>query len=122
MKLEKRSKLAYVLHRESRVSSNDFLQVSYQCFSRLMTDPGPDPLYLRVLLHFKDNFLRHLPSFEGETYLVTDRDFSTMDLTTCVECLERFIGEPHEKLFNTNHNRPLETGFWWIELVPRYSE
>ncbi|KAL4591455.1 hypothetical protein LXL04_004421 [Taraxacum kok-saghyz] len=79
-----------------------------------MADPGPKPIYLRVLLHFRGNFVRH-PPFEGETYLVTDMDLTAIDLVAYAEYLERFIGETVEKPFYAQHNRPLEVGIRWIE-------
>ena len=80
-----------------------------------MADPGPEPVYLRVLLHFKENFLRHPPLFEDETYLVTNMDFTTMDFAARVEYLEMCIGEPIEKYFYAQHNIPLKVGIRWIE-------
>ncbi|KAL4562553.1 hypothetical protein LXL04_034760 [Taraxacum kok-saghyz] len=80
-----------------------------------MAYPGPDPVYLRVLLHFRGNFVRYPPSFVGETYLVTDMDFAAMDLVACVAYLDRFIGEPIENLFYAERNLPIELGIRWIE-------
>ena len=80
-----------------------------------MADPGPEPVYLRVLLHFRGNFVRDPASYVGETYLVTDMDFAAMNLAACVEYLDRFIGEPIEKLFYAERHMPLELGVRWIE-------
>ncbi|KAL4570237.1 hypothetical protein LXL04_025888 [Taraxacum kok-saghyz] len=64
---------------------------------------------------FKGNFVRDPASYVGETYLVTDMDFAAMNLAACVEYLDRFIGEPIEKLFYAERHMPLELGVRWIE-------
>ncbi|KAL4590360.1 hypothetical protein LXL04_003289 [Taraxacum kok-saghyz] len=101
------------------IANLGFLQtcLGSQFFSclKIMADPSPDPIYLRVLLHFKENFLRHPPLFEDETYLVDNMDFTTMDFAARFEYLEMCIGEPIEKYFYAQHNIPLEVGIRWIE-------
>ncbi|KAL4561250.1 hypothetical protein LXL04_033413 [Taraxacum kok-saghyz] len=34
---------------------------------KIMADPGPEPVYLRVLLHFRGNFVRDPASYVRET-------------------------------------------------------
>ncbi|KAL4556325.1 hypothetical protein LXL04_038973 [Taraxacum kok-saghyz] len=69
-----------------------------------MGDEGPEPVNLKVNLHFKDAFVLHPSSYVGEKYLVTDMDFSVY-----MEFVERFVGESCEKVFYSQNNRPLET-------------
>ncbi|KAL4591179.1 hypothetical protein LXL04_004130 [Taraxacum kok-saghyz] len=54
-------------------------------------------------------------SFEGEQYLVTDMDFAALDFDACVAYLERFLGEPCEKLYYAERNKPLDIGIRWVE-------
>ncbi|CAH1414773.1 unnamed protein product [Lactuca virosa] len=59
-----------------------------------------DPIFLKVRLHYNSVFTRHPHRYTGgETFMFTDHDFSGMDLHGCCEFLDRFVGEPFEKLY-----------------------
>ncbi|KAL4581477.1 hypothetical protein LXL04_017693 [Taraxacum kok-saghyz] len=81
-----------------------------------MAGVGPEPVYPKVILNFRGTFLRQSRSFEGEQYLVTDMDFAA-----CVAYLERFLGEPCEKLYYAERNKPLDIGIRWIEDDANYA-
>ena len=80
-----------------------------------MAGAGPEPVYPKVILNFRGTFVRQSRSFEGEQYLVTDMDFAALDFDACVAYLERFLGEPCEKLYYAERNKPLDIGIRWVE-------
>ncbi|KAL4571327.1 hypothetical protein LXL04_018085 [Taraxacum kok-saghyz] len=81
-----------------------------------MVDNNMFGMYLKVDLNYNGLFVTNPRSYEGgEHFLFTDMDFVGLDYNGCMTFLERFTGEPFEKLFYCLRNRPLSTGIRFIE-------
>ncbi|CAH1453077.1 unnamed protein product [Lactuca virosa] len=72
---------------------------------------NPYPIFLNVHLHYNGVFTRHPHRYTGgETFMFTDHDFYGMDLHGCCEFLERFVGEPFEKLYYSSRDLTMANG------------
>ncbi|CAH1437918.1 unnamed protein product [Lactuca virosa] len=72
---------------------------------------NPDPIFLKMHLHYNGVFTRHPRRYTGgDTFMFTDHDFSRMDLHGCCEFLERFVGEPLEKLYYSARDQTMANG------------
>ncbi|CAI9302235.1 unnamed protein product [Lactuca saligna] len=77
---------------------------------------NPNPIFLKVRLHYNDVFTRHPYRYTGgDTFMFTDHDFSGMDLHGCCEFLEWFVGEPFEKLYYLAHDQTMANGLTFDE-------